>query len=150
MAQLLASPVWAHVTTVGRREGKPPLPQLAHKLTQTVVNMDALAGEGAAAFAGADVAFCTLGTKRRIAGSAEAYIKAGRPGRAWAGLPGTVAVHTSWSPRSLLACAWRYRGCWQSCREPVQLCTCKTSLQQWDTRASAHWRGFHPTHMHLH
>ena len=38
--------------------------------------MDALAAEGAAAFAGADVAFCTLGTKRRIAGSAEAYVKA--------------------------------------------------------------------------
>ncbi len=38
--------------------------------------MDALAAESTAAFAGADVAFCTLGTKRRIAGSAEAYIKA--------------------------------------------------------------------------
>ena len=82
MAQLLASPVWAHVTTVGRREGPPPPPQHAHKLTQTVVNMDALASEGAAAFAGADVAFCSLGTKRRIAGSAEAYIKAGRLGKA--------------------------------------------------------------------
>ena len=43
---------------------------------QVVVNMDALAAESAAAFAGADVAFCTLGTKRRIAGSAEAYVKA--------------------------------------------------------------------------
>ena len=44
--------------------------------TQVVVNMDALAAESAAAFASADVAFCTLGTKRRIAGSAEAYVKA--------------------------------------------------------------------------
>lgn len=86
MAQLLASPAWVHVTTVGRRAGPLPPPQHAHKLTQTVVNMDALAGEGAAAFAGADVAFCTLGTKRRIAGSAEAYIKAGSLATAWADL----------------------------------------------------------------
>ena len=77
MAQLLASPTWAHVTTVGRRAGAAPPAQHADKLTQTVVDMDALGSEGAAAFAGADVAFCTLGTKRRIAGSAEAYIKAG-------------------------------------------------------------------------
>ena len=73
------------MTTVGRRGGPPPPPQHAHKLTQTVVDMDALGGEGAAAFAGVDVAFCTLGTKRRIAGSAEAYIKAGRLSKAWAG-----------------------------------------------------------------
>ncbi|KAK9839307.1 hypothetical protein WJX81_006888 [Elliptochloris bilobata] len=75
VSQLLASPAWAHVTTVGRRAGPPPPSDLAHKLAQTVVNMDALVAEGAPAFAGADVAFCTLGTKRRIAGSAEGYIK---------------------------------------------------------------------------
>ena len=104
MAQLLASPNWAHVTTVGRRAGPPPPVQQAHKLTQTVVDMDALASEGAAAFAGADVAFCTLGTKRRIAGSADAYIKAGCPGC------------------SLCRAAWHLRAHFMQPLEPAGLC----------------------------
>ena len=122
---MLASPAWAHVTTAGRRAGPPPPPQHAHKLTQTVVDMDALPGQGAAAFAGADVAFCTLGTKRRIAGSAEAYIKARRLTIAWAGLPGIIAVHTSRSPRSLLASALA-----------IQSMVTAALLPQWDAKAS--------------
>lgn len=78
VSQLLASPAWAHVTTVGRRAGAEPPAEHAAKLTQAVINMDALTTEGAPAFADANVAFCTLGTKRRVAGSAEAYVKARR------------------------------------------------------------------------
>lgn len=74
--QLLASPAWVHVTTVGRRAGAAPPAEHAAKLTQSVVDMDALATGAGPAFAGADVAFCALGTKRRVAGSAAAYVKA--------------------------------------------------------------------------
>ncbi|KAK9864690.1 hypothetical protein WJX84_004524 [Apatococcus fuscideae] len=72
--QLLQSNAWAVVATVGRRPVEVPA-TLQGKLQQTVINMDNLEVEGAPAFAGASTAFCTLGTQRGVAGSAEAFRK---------------------------------------------------------------------------
>ena len=44
------------------------------KLKEVIVNMDNL-GEAREAFQGVDVVFCTLGTTRKAAGSAEAFVK---------------------------------------------------------------------------
>lgn len=76
MAQLLASPRWGAVATVGRRPLDPPPPQpTAGKLTQVVLDMDSLETDPAAlaALSGADSCFCSLGTTRGVAGSADAF-----------------------------------------------------------------------------
>lgn len=72
--QLLESPAWNSVKTVGRRQLAIPAGQDATKLQQVVLDMDTLA-DRTDAFAGADACFCTLGTTRAAAGSAEAFIK---------------------------------------------------------------------------
>ena len=51
------------------------LDQQDGKLEQTVIGMDKLSTEAAPAFKGADACFCTLGTTRGDAGTAEAFIK---------------------------------------------------------------------------
>lgn len=48
--------------------------QLA-KLRQRIINMDNLAAEGQGAFEKADVVFCTLGTTRGKAGSAQEFVR---------------------------------------------------------------------------
>lgn len=78
VGQLLCSPRWAQVVTVGRREALVP-PQYtgweAGKLKQVVVDMDHLESEAQGAFEGADAVFCALGTTRGVAGSADAFRK---------------------------------------------------------------------------
>lgn len=81
VGQLLASPQWASVTTIGRREAEVPAAYTdwsPSKLRQVVVNMDALESEAAEAMAGVDTVFCALGTTRGAAGSAEAFAKVDR------------------------------------------------------------------------
>ncbi len=52
---------------------------------QVVINMDKLKEEAQADFQGADVVFCTLGTTRGDAGSAEQFLKVGGEGEAAGG-----------------------------------------------------------------
>lgn len=78
VGQLLASPHWSEVVTVGRRAVEVPASYSGWdpaKLKQVVVDMDNLEAEAADAFRGADAAFCALGTTRAAAGSADAFRK---------------------------------------------------------------------------
>jgi len=78
IAQLLDSPKWKTVVSIARREIDLPDTykglQLA-KLRQRIINMDNLAAEGQGAFEKADVVFCTLGTTRGKAGSAQEFVR---------------------------------------------------------------------------
>jgi len=69
--ELLESPKWSKVTTIGRRKGNFPENS---KLEQIVVDMDRME-ESKDKFIGHDVSFCCLGTTRKDAGSAEAFKK---------------------------------------------------------------------------
>ena len=79
VGELLSSPRW-HVVVVGRkRVDIPPSygidvaeAERTGRLVQHTVNMDALSAS-APVFAGAQFAFCTLGTTRKDAGSAAAF-----------------------------------------------------------------------------
>jgi oxidoreductase len=92
VVDLLASPAWGRVTVVGRRRWEPPpsaaargvdaaAEEAAGRLVQAVVDLEALVvtageGDGGAArahWAGADAAFCTLGTTHGDAGSMAAF-----------------------------------------------------------------------------
>ncbi|GLC44509.1 hypothetical protein PLESTB_000065600 [Pleodorina starrii] len=75
--QLVVHPKFKRVVTVGRRalEAVPAESERKAELVQATVNMDALETEAKQAFSGADVVFCALGTTRKVAGSAEAFIK---------------------------------------------------------------------------
>lgn len=70
---LLRSPAWASVTTIGRRPLEhEALAGFASKLQQRVVPVAEL-GSSAPFFEGCDAAFIALGTTRKDAGSAEAF-----------------------------------------------------------------------------
>ena len=78
VSQLLASPRWGSVTTLGRRAVDVPGAEAAQregKLQQVVVPLDELESAAAAAEAlrGSDSVFCALGTTRGAAGSAAAF-----------------------------------------------------------------------------
>lgn len=75
---LLQSPAWSQITAVGRREVVVSAAYQgydASKFVQKVVNMDNLPDEAASAFENAHSVFCTLGTTRKDAGSAEQFRK---------------------------------------------------------------------------
>ncbi|KAG1656442.1 hypothetical protein FOA52_006984 [Chlamydomonas sp. UWO 241] len=75
---LIESDAWIKITTIGRRpvELSDELKAKAgERLQQLAINMDNMAAEGGAAFAGATSVFCTLGTTRAVAGSAAAFRK---------------------------------------------------------------------------
>jgi oxidoreductase len=78
VGQLLSSGKWSKVATVGRRAVEVPEAYKGYtpeKLQQHVVNMDNLATEAGEAFRGAHTVFCTLGTTRKVAGSADNFRK---------------------------------------------------------------------------
>ncbi|KAK9792071.1 hypothetical protein WJX73_006917 [Symbiochloris irregularis] len=72
ITQLLSSPACESVRAVLRRE---LTGEGSGKLKQYVIDLDRLAQDASEAFAGADVCFCTIGTTRAVAGSAENFIK---------------------------------------------------------------------------
>lgn len=78
VGQLLHSSAWSEVTTIGRREVVVAAAYQeydAAKLAQKVVNMDDLADDAASAFDQTQTVFCTLGTTRKDAGSADQFKK---------------------------------------------------------------------------
>lgn len=78
VGQLLNCTTFSSVTTIGRREVDVPAAYQgynASKLVQKGINMDNLTTEGAQAFQDAHTVFCTLGTTRKVAGSAAQFRK---------------------------------------------------------------------------
>lgn len=79
MEQLVASPRWSSVVTVGRRAVDPPPPEpTPGKLRQIVCNMDQVETDPEVTSElskGVDSVFCALGTTRAAAGSAAAFKK---------------------------------------------------------------------------
>ncbi|KAL6763030.1 hypothetical protein V8C86DRAFT_2505908 [Haematococcus lacustris] len=79
VGHLLVSGAFNTVVTVGRRPACVPAQYKAEEfrgeLQQVVVNMDHLEAEAAPAFKDVDSVFCCLGTTRKVAGSAEQFLK---------------------------------------------------------------------------
>jgi len=81
VAQLVASPRWGKVTTIGRRPlGKEEHSSVAssEKLQQIVIDMDTIETNPEVASAlsnDTQTVFCALGTTRSAAGSADAFKK---------------------------------------------------------------------------
>lgn len=74
VSQLVASPLWDKVITIGRRPVELAAP--SDKLTQVTINMDHLESDpqvAAALSSGIDSVFCALGTTRAAAGSASRF-----------------------------------------------------------------------------
>jgi hypothetical protein len=86
----------------------------ASKLQQRIINMDNMAAEGQGAFEKADVVFCTLGTTRSKAGSAEEFVRVSFPSRVhwdsgptdrpWIGHQSNSLRHIAWTwPSGLIS-----------------------------------------------
>lgn len=69
--ELIESPKWSRITLINRRQADE---FQSDKVEQVVVNMDEME-QHADSFKDHDVAFCTFGTTRKDAGSAEAFVK---------------------------------------------------------------------------